>query len=91
MAADESQVPVNLRRDHTEILRDAMPIIHVRNVDYRSYSLQIVYQRPLWQCTINPTSPSLPPFEAGKETVKAWDQEEVLQRAKSRVDDRLDG
>jgi hypothetical protein len=66
-----------------------MPMIHVRNVDYRSYSLQVVHRAPQWECTIIPTNASLPPFEAGKETVRGWDQEEVLRRAKSRVDDRL--
>lgn len=67
-----------------------MRMIHDRNVDYRSYSLQIVYRPPQWECTIIPTSASLPPFEVGKETVRGWDQEEVLRRAKSRVNERLD-
>lgn len=67
-----------------------MPMIHVRNVDYRSYSLQVVYCPPQWECTIVPTSAALPPFDAKSGTVRGWDQEEVVQRAKSRLDERLD-
>jgi hypothetical protein len=65
-------------------------MIHVPNVDYRNYSLQVVHQPPQWECTIVSTSNSLPQFGDGKGTVRGWDQEEVLQRAKSRVDERLD-
>jgi hypothetical protein len=66
------------------------PMIHLRNIDYRSYSLQIVHQPPQWQCTIVPTRADLPTLPAEREIVRGWDQDEVANRAKSRVDDLLE-
>jgi hypothetical protein len=66
------------------------PMIHLRNIDYRGYSLQIVHRPPQWLCTILSTSADLPSLPGEKETVRGWDQEEVASRAKSRVDDLLE-
>jgi hypothetical protein len=66
------------------------PMIHLRNIDYRGYSLQIVHRPPQWQCTIVSMNAALPSLSVEKETVRGWDQEEVVKRAKSRVDDLLE-
>lgn len=53
--------------------------------EYRGFGLQARFIRPQWQVQI--TAPSgKPPLPAEKETVRGWDEEETMKRAKMRVD-----
>ena len=66
------------------------PNIYLRNVEYRSYSLQLNKGEHQWEVEIAPARADLPDLPGEKRTVRGWDQEEVLERAKSRVDDLLE-
>ena len=66
------------------------PQIHARNLKYRNYLLQIVRQDVQWTVQITPTQKGLPLLAEKKRTVRGWDQDEVVSRTKSRVDDLLE-
>jgi hypothetical protein len=66
------------------------PQIHARNLKYRNYLLQVVRQDVQWTVQISPTQEGLPSLAEKKGTVRGWDQDEVVSRAKSRVDDLLE-
>jgi hypothetical protein len=58
-------------------------------LEYRNFSLQIAHTPPQWTCLIVATSGGLPEMAVERQTVRGWDKEEVVKRAKSRVDDML--
>lgn len=61
--------------------------MHLRNIPYRGYLLQLIQQHPQWHVVIASKQPDLPDPAPGQQTVRGWDREEVLIRAKLRVDD----
>jgi hypothetical protein len=63
------------------------PQMHLRNIPYRGYSLQLMQQHPQWHVLIASTQAGLPDPAPEKQTVRGWDREEVVNRAKMRVDD----
>ena len=66
------------------------PQIHAHNLKYRNYLLQVVRQDVQWTVQITPTREGLPSLAEKKGTVRGWNQDEVVSRAKSRVDDLLE-
>jgi hypothetical protein len=65
--------------------------MNVRSIEYRGYSMQLVHNPPQLQVEITPVSPGLPELPVEKQTVKGWNQDEVVKRAKARIDDFLVG
>lgn len=67
-----------------------MVITHyLRNVPYRGYSMQLIHQAPQWHVTIASAEARTPELHLNHRTVRGWDQEEVLMRAKARIDDHI--
>jgi len=58
-------------------------------IEYRNFSLQIAYNSSQWTCLIVAKGGGLPEIAVEKQIVRGWDQEEVVKRAKSRIDDVL--
>jgi hypothetical protein len=57
------------------------------NIPYRGYSLQILHKPPQYQVVIAPMLREMPELSAEKRIVRGWNEEEVVKRAKIRVDD----
>jgi hypothetical protein len=55
-------------------------------IEYRGYSLQVTYASPQWQVLIGIAVKDRPKLAPGKQIVKGWNEEETLQRAKTRID-----
>ena len=55
-------------------------------VEYRGYSLQVTYASPQWQVLIGMVLKDRPALPPGKQLVKGWNEEETLNRAKTRID-----
>lgn len=53
--------------------------------EYRGFGLQAHFTQPQWQVQITPPS-GKPPLPVEKDTVRGWDEEETMNRAKMRVD-----
>jgi hypothetical protein len=66
------------------------PKMHVRNLEYRSYLLQLVREPPQWRVEITPLRADLPELPPEKQIVRGWDEDEVIGRAKARVDELLE-
>jgi hypothetical protein len=62
------------------------PSIRREAAEYRGYSLQVTFDRPQWQVIIAPLLLDRPQLAAGKQTVKGWDEDETVKRAKMRID-----
>jgi hypothetical protein len=60
------------------------------NIPYRGYSLQILYTPPQYQVVIAPMLSEVPELATEKRIVRGWNQDEVIKRAKNRVDDIMD-
>jgi hypothetical protein len=69
------------------ILPDSLP----PNISYRGYSLQLVHKPPQWQVVIAPMLNERPALAVEKQIVRGWNEDEVVKRAKVRVDDMMDG
>lgn len=65
-----------------------IPTLQRPHLQYRGYALQAVYEPPQWQVTI--ASQGLPEMPPDRQLVRGWNEEEVIKRAKSRVDELLD-
>jgi hypothetical protein len=53
--------------------------------EYRGFGLQAYFTQPQWQVQI--TAPAgKPPLPVEKDTVRGWDEEETMNRAKMRID-----
>jgi hypothetical protein len=63
---------------------------HCGNVLYRGYSLKVVYATPQWQVFIGFMLRDKPELSPERQIVRGWDQEEVLKRAKVRIDDLIE-
>jgi hypothetical protein len=55
-------------------------------VEYRGYSLQVSFASPQWQVLIGVLVKDRPALSPEKQLVKGWDEEETLNRAKTRID-----
>ena len=64
-------------------MTDAEPF--VRRIDYRGHWLRVSRLAKQWQIEIAPT-----PKAPDPQILKGWNEEEVLKRAKVRVDDMLE-
>jgi hypothetical protein len=62
------------------------PAIQIRNLEYRSYLLQIEKGQTQWQVEVTPRRKDLPVLPREKQVVRGWDEDEVIRRAKGRVD-----
>jgi hypothetical protein len=62
---------------------------YLRNIPYRGYSLQVMHQSPQWHVAIASTETRLPELLQNHRTVRGWDQEEVVTRAKARIDELI--
>jgi hypothetical protein len=60
------------------------------NISYRGYSLQILHKPPQYQVVIAPMLKEMPELSIEKRIVRGWNKDEVVKRAKTRVDDVLD-
>jgi hypothetical protein len=67
-----------------------IPTLHRPGLTYRGYALQALYAPPQWQVSITLLLPDLPPMPSDRQMVRGWNEEEVIKRAKSRVDELLD-
>jgi hypothetical protein len=63
----------------------------VPNIPYRGYALQVVHKPPQYQVVIAPMLKEMPDLSTEKRIVRGWNQDEVVKRAKLRVDDMVDG
>ena len=59
-------------------------------IAYRGYSLQILHKPPQYQVVIAPMLMATPELSVEKRVVKGWNEDEVVKRAKLRVDDVTD-
>jgi hypothetical protein len=57
-----------------------------RNIGYRGHWLRVSRLAKQWQIEIAPT-----PSNPNAQILKGWDEDEILRRAKIRVDDMLEG
>ena len=57
------------------------------SIAYRGYSLQIIHKPPQYQVVIAPMLRELAELTAEKRIVRGWNEDEVVTRAKLRVDD----
>lgn len=55
-------------------------------VEYRGYSLQVIFAAPQWQVLIGMKVKDRPTLPPGQQLVKGWNEEETLNRAKIRID-----
>ena len=55
-------------------------------VEYRGYSLQVSYASPQWQVLIAAVLKDRPALPPGRQIVKGWNEEETMNRAKTRID-----
>jgi hypothetical protein len=80
------------RRQRREVLAFGMvtPITHA-DIPYRGYALQVTYAVPQWQIAVVPGRNDLPELPGGKQILRGWNQEEIVQRAKRRIDAILEG
>jgi hypothetical protein len=60
------------------------------NISYRGYSLQLMHRPPQWQVVIAPMLAERPELSTEKRLVRGWNEDEVVKRAKVRVDDMMD-
>jgi hypothetical protein len=60
------------------------------NVSYRGYSLQAIYAPPQWQVLIASMLQNIPELPAEKRIVRGWNEQEVMERAKVRIDDIIE-
>jgi hypothetical protein len=63
----------------------AGPEPHIRNIGYRGHWLRVSRLARQWQIEIAPTLNAPDP-----QILKGWNEDEVLKRAKIRVDDMLE-
>ena len=68
------------------IFPDSLP----PNISYRGYSLQLMHKPPQWQVVIAPMLTERPELATEKRIVRGWNEDEVVKRAKVRVDDMMD-
>ena len=59
------------------------------NVPYRGYSLQVIHAPPQWQVLIASMLQEMPELSAETRIVRGWNEEDVMKRAKVRVDDLI--
>jgi hypothetical protein len=59
-------------------------------ISYRGYSLQLLHRPPQWQVVIAPMLTERPELATEKRVVRGWNEEDVVKRAKVRVDDMMD-
>ena len=62
------------------------PSIRREAAEDRVYSLQVTFGPPQWQVVIAALVIDRPQLAAGKQTVKGWDEDETVMRAKMRID-----
>jgi hypothetical protein len=60
------------------------------SIAYRGYSLQIIHKPPQYQVVIAPMLKELVELSAEKRVVRGWNEEEIVKRAKLRVDEVID-
>jgi hypothetical protein len=63
---------------------------HSGNVLYRGYSLKVVHATPQWLVFIASKLRDKPELSPERQMVRGWNEEEVLKRAKVRVDDLIE-
>jgi hypothetical protein len=56
------------------------------NQEYRGYFLRISFAQRQWRVDISMIRGDLPDIDPEKKAVLGWDREEVIKRAKSRLD-----
>ena len=59
------------------------------SISYRGYSLQVLFKPPQWQVVIAPMLKEMPELASEKRIVRGWNEEDVVKRAKGRVDDMV--
>ncbi len=59
-------------------------------IEYRNYALTVTQDLLQWRVVIFSTKSDVPEMPLEKQIVRGWEREEVLARAKIRVDDRLE-
>jgi hypothetical protein len=67
-----------------------IPITHA-DVPYRGYSLRVTYAVPQWQIAIVRELKDRPEPTPEKQVLRGWNQEEVVKRAKRRIDSLMEG
>jgi hypothetical protein len=67
------------------------PLKLIQTTKYRNYLLQMTQAGIQWEVSILPTDDRLPSLPIEKQTVRGWEEDEILQRAKRRVDELLEG
>jgi hypothetical protein len=63
---------------------------YLRNIPYRGYSLQLVHYPPQWHVMIASIAVEAPELRLEDQTVRGWDQSEVVTRAKARIDNFIE-
>jgi hypothetical protein len=56
------------------------------SVQYRGYSILVAVAPPLWSARIDVFQDGLTPISLPPEGLRGWDEEEVVGRAKARID-----
>jgi hypothetical protein len=69
----------------------ALPDSLLPNISYRGYSLQLQHAPPQWRVVISSMLVERPELVSEKRVVRGWNEDEVVKRAKTRVDDAMDG
>ena len=66
------------------------PKMTPRTFEYRGYAMQVAYNPPQWQVEIAPSLSGLSELLPEKKIVRGWEEDEVVKRAKARVDEILE-
>ena len=66
------------------------PKMTLRTFEYRGYSMQVAYNPPQWQVEIALAVSGLSKLLPEKKIVRGWEEDEVVKRAKARVDEFLE-
>ena len=59
-----------------------IPRIHPEVIEYRGYSLQVIYEPPQWQVSIATAHTDRPVLPVERQIVRGWNEAETLNRAK---------
>jgi len=62
----------------------------LRTFEYRGYSMQVAYYPPQWQVEIASAVLGLSALLPEKKIVRGWEEDEVVKRAKARIDELLE-
>jgi hypothetical protein len=56
------------------------------SLEYRGYSILVAFAPPLWSARIDVLQDGLKPISLPSDGLRGWDEEEVVSRAKARID-----